>query len=142
MPTFLRALGSLVVAAGLFIAAVAGWLLAADTHFQEVAAAYGRHPEHALFQAEYWAAAVRHYGLWSEGRSAVSAWVGSCWRLRSCCAGSRRARGEQPDGRCGVHPARDRDPSPQAPGRLKRLCIFIASPMSPEILSLPLMKAI
>ena len=63
MPTFLRALGSLVVAAGLFIAAVAGWLLAADTHFQEVAAAYGRHPEHALFQAEYWAAAVRHYGL-------------------------------------------------------------------------------
>ena len=27
-------------------------------------------------------------------------------------------------------------------GRLKRLCIFIASPMSPEILSLPLMKAI
>ena len=63
MPTFLRALGSLVVTAGLFIAAVAGWLLAADTHFQEVAAAYGRHPEHALFQAEYWAAAVRHYGL-------------------------------------------------------------------------------
>jgi len=63
MPAFLRALGSLVVAAGLFIAAVAGWLLAADTHFQEVAAAYGRHPEHALFQAEYWAAAVRHYGL-------------------------------------------------------------------------------
>ena len=63
MPTFLRALGSLVVAAGLFIAAVAGWLLAADTHFQEVAAAYGRHPEHALFQAEYWAAAARHYGL-------------------------------------------------------------------------------
>jgi hypothetical protein len=63
MPTFLRALGSLVVAAGLLTAAVAGWLLAADTHFQEVAAAYGRHPEHALFQAEYWAAAARHYGL-------------------------------------------------------------------------------
>ena len=63
MPTFLRALGSLVVAAGLLTAVVAGWLLAADTHFQEVAAAYGRHPEHALFQAEYWAAAARHYGL-------------------------------------------------------------------------------
>src|SRR5207244_5595059 len=63
MATFLRALGVLVLVLGLGAAAVAGWLLAADTHFQEVAAAYGRHPEHALFQAEYWAAAVRHYGL-------------------------------------------------------------------------------
>jgi len=63
MAVFLRALGVLVLALGLATAAVAGWLLAADAHFQEVAAAYGRHPEHALFQAEYWAAALRHYGL-------------------------------------------------------------------------------
>ena len=63
MAVFLRALGALVLALGLATAAVAGWLLAADAHFQEVAAAYGRHPEHALFQAEYWAAALRHYGL-------------------------------------------------------------------------------
>ncbi|TMA93812.1 MAG: hypothetical protein E6J70_17805 [Deltaproteobacteria bacterium] len=63
MATFLRALGVLVLVLGLAAAAVAGWLLAGDAHFQEVAAAYGRHPEHALFQAEYWAAALRHYGL-------------------------------------------------------------------------------
>ena len=63
MATFLRALGVLVLVLGLATAAVAGWLLVGDAHFQEVAAAYGRHPEHALFQAEYWAAALRHYGL-------------------------------------------------------------------------------
>ena len=28
-----------------------------------VAAAYARHPEHAIFQTEYWIAAARHYGL-------------------------------------------------------------------------------
>jgi hypothetical protein len=48
---------------GLALAVVAGWLVAADIHFQEVAAAYARHPEHTLFQTEYWAAAARHYGL-------------------------------------------------------------------------------
>jgi hypothetical protein len=60
---FLRVLGALVIVIGLVVAATAGWLLAEDTHFVEVAAAYARHPEHALFQGEYWAAAARHYGL-------------------------------------------------------------------------------
>jgi len=48
---------------GLATAAVTGWLAAGDAHFREVAAAYARHPEHTLFQTEYWLAAVRHYGL-------------------------------------------------------------------------------
>jgi len=59
----LRLLGVVVLALGLTIAAIAGWQLAADAHFREVAAAYARHPEHALFQTEYWVAAGRHYGL-------------------------------------------------------------------------------
>lgn len=63
MPILLRTLGAVVLALGLATAAVAAWLLAGDTKFHEVAAAYARHPEHALFQAEYVAAAARHYGL-------------------------------------------------------------------------------
>ena len=63
MARFLRILGAVVIAVGLAVAAVAGWLVAGNEHFAEVAAAYARHPEHALFQGEYWAAAARHYGL-------------------------------------------------------------------------------
>jgi hypothetical protein len=63
MASFLRVLGALVIVVGLAVAAVAGRLLAGDAHFAEVAAAYARHPEHALFQGEYWVAAARHYGL-------------------------------------------------------------------------------
>jgi hypothetical protein len=63
MPTFLRALGALVLVLGLGTAAVAAWQLAGDVHVQEVAAAYARHPEHAMFQADYAVAAARHYGL-------------------------------------------------------------------------------
>lgn len=63
MAAALRALGLLVVALGLGVAGVAAWALATDQQFAEVAAAYARHPAHALFQAEYLAAAARHYGL-------------------------------------------------------------------------------
>jgi hypothetical protein len=63
MPGFLRALGVLVMVLGLATASVSAWLLASDEHFREVAAAYARHPEHVLFQADYWKAAARHYGL-------------------------------------------------------------------------------
>lgn len=62
MPTLLRVLAVLVVALGLLLAAAAGWQLGTDEHFREVAEAYARHPDHALFQSEYWVAAVRHYG--------------------------------------------------------------------------------
>jgi hypothetical protein len=63
MIAFLRFLGVVVLVLGLALAAVTGWLVATDVHFQEVALAYARHPEHTLFQTEYWAAAARHYGL-------------------------------------------------------------------------------
>ena len=63
MAGFLRALAVLVLILGFAIGTVAGWQLAQDAQFREVAAAYARHPEHALFQGEYYAAAARHYGL-------------------------------------------------------------------------------
>ena len=63
MPGFLRVLGVAILVLGLATAGVAGWLVTGDAHFREVAAAYARHPEHALFQTEYWVAAARHYGL-------------------------------------------------------------------------------
>jgi len=63
MAGFLRGLGALIVVLGLLTAGVTGWLLADDPVFREAAAAYARHPEHALFQADYVKAAARHYGL-------------------------------------------------------------------------------
>jgi hypothetical protein len=65
MAMYLRALGVLLLALGLGVAAVTGWLVASDAAFREIAAAYARHPEHALFQADYWRAAGRHYGLFA-----------------------------------------------------------------------------
>ena len=63
MASMLRALGAVVLLLGLGVAAVAAWNVMGDDHFQEVALAYARHPDHTLFQAEYWTAAVRHYAL-------------------------------------------------------------------------------
>ncbi len=63
MTVYLRVLGWTVVLLGLGTASVTGWLFVGDVRFAEVATAYARHPEHPLFQAEYWAAAGRHFGL-------------------------------------------------------------------------------
>lgn len=63
MAGFLRTLGVVVLSIGLVTAAVAGWRLAGDAQFREIAEAYARHPDHAMFQAEYWSAAAQHYGL-------------------------------------------------------------------------------
>jgi hypothetical protein len=63
MAGFLRVLGVTILVLGLGTAGVAGWKVATDTHFSDVAAAYERHPDHALFQTEYWMAAAVHYGL-------------------------------------------------------------------------------
>jgi len=63
MPGFLRVLGVAILVLGLATAGVTSWLVVDDANFREVAAAYARHPEHALFQTEYWVAAARHYGL-------------------------------------------------------------------------------
>jgi hypothetical protein len=59
----LRVLGWLVLLLGLGAASVSWSLYLGDVRFAEIANAYGRHPEHPLFQAEYWVAAGRHYGL-------------------------------------------------------------------------------
>jgi len=59
----LRVLGWLVLLAGITAAAVAAGLYSGDARFPEIAAAYERHRDNPLFQAQYWAAAVQHYGL-------------------------------------------------------------------------------
>jgi hypothetical protein len=63
MASALRALGGLLVILGVALASVAAVLLLRDAQFAEVAEAYARHPDHALFRAEYLTAAARHYGL-------------------------------------------------------------------------------
>lgn len=63
MATALRALGVLLGVLGLAMAAAAALIFWRDEQFAEVAAAYARHPDHALFRAEYLSAAARHYGL-------------------------------------------------------------------------------
>ena len=63
MATFCRRLGALILALGLGVAAVAGWLVAVDPEFDKAAEAYARHPDHPLFRTEFWVAGARHYGL-------------------------------------------------------------------------------
>ena len=63
MIAWLRVLGVVVLAGGLGVGGWAGTRAVGDTAFAEVATAYERHPDHPLFQAEYYAAAGRHYGL-------------------------------------------------------------------------------
>ena len=67
MATALRALGALLVILGVSVAIVTAMMLLRDEQFAEVAAAYARHPDHALFRAEYLTAAARHYGLLAAG---------------------------------------------------------------------------
>jgi len=63
MPAALRALGVLLAILGVAGAAVAAVVVFRDEQFAEVASAYARHPDHALFRAEYLTAAARHYGV-------------------------------------------------------------------------------
>lgn len=63
MTAWLRFLGILVLALGVGLGAYGGTRAVGDTAFAEIAAQHERHPEHPLFQAEYYAAAGRHYGL-------------------------------------------------------------------------------
>ena len=73
MVTALRALGVLLVLLGVVVAVVATVLVARDDQFAEVAAAYARHPDHALFRAEYLTAAARYYGLMAAGAGGLLA---------------------------------------------------------------------
>ena len=67
MATALRALGALLVVLGVAVAVVSTVLLMGDAQFAEIAAAYARHPDHALFRADYLTAAAWHYGLLAAG---------------------------------------------------------------------------
>jgi hypothetical protein len=67
MATALRALGALLVVLGIAVAIVSTVLVMGDEQFAEVAAAYARHPDHALFRADYLTAAAWHYGLLAAG---------------------------------------------------------------------------
>jgi len=73
MSAILRGLGAAVALLGVGIGLVAGWFFATDAAYHEVAAAYARHPAHALFQAEYWAASLRHWGLMVAAAGGVAA---------------------------------------------------------------------
>lgn len=63
MATWLRLLGIVVLVLGVGAGSYAGTRALGDTAFAEVASQYAKHPEHPLFQAEYYASAGRHYGL-------------------------------------------------------------------------------
>lgn len=63
MSLWLRLLAVVALVVGLSTAAVSAWHLAHDVAYGEAAAAYERHPGHPLFQAEYYVAAIRHFGL-------------------------------------------------------------------------------
>jgi hypothetical protein len=63
MIAWLRALGMTVLALGVGLGTWAGTRALGDAGFAELQAQYARHPDHPLFQAEYYAAAVRHWGL-------------------------------------------------------------------------------
>lgn len=67
MATALRALGALLVVLGVAVAVVSTVLVTGDAQFAEIAAAYARHPDHALFRADYLTAAAWHYGLLAAG---------------------------------------------------------------------------
>lgn len=63
MTAWLRLLGVLVLVLGIGTGSYLATRAVGDVEFADVAARHARHPEHMLFQAEYYAAASRHYGL-------------------------------------------------------------------------------
>jgi hypothetical protein len=62
MTAWLRLLGIGVLALGIGAGTYAATRAAGDAAWVEIAANYARHPDHLAFQAEYYPAAVRHYG--------------------------------------------------------------------------------
>jgi hypothetical protein len=63
MSAWLRLLGIVVLALGVGAGAYCATRALGDVAFAEVAAQYERHSNQWVFQAEYYPAAVRHYGL-------------------------------------------------------------------------------
>jgi hypothetical protein len=64
---WLRILGAVVLVLGVATAVICGALFVGDANYYEIVAAYERHPNHAIFQAEYWAAAGQHWALLAGG---------------------------------------------------------------------------
>ena len=60
MRTYLRVLGSVLLLSGLAIGAVATTKAIGDEAFSNASEALARHPDHVIFQGEYYAALVRH----------------------------------------------------------------------------------
>jgi predicted DNA repair protein MutK len=63
MPTLMRILGSVLLFGGLAIGVAAALGAVGDEGFFKAREALERHPEHMLFQAEYYRALARHLGL-------------------------------------------------------------------------------
>jgi hypothetical protein len=60
MRTYLRGMGAFLLIGGLLIAALAASWAIGDETFFKATEALERHPDHVLFQGEYYAALVRH----------------------------------------------------------------------------------
>jgi hypothetical protein len=60
MPTYMRILASMLLFGGLGIAVVAAGAAIGDEAFFKAGEALARHPDHVLFQGEYYAALLRH----------------------------------------------------------------------------------
>ena len=60
MRFYLRMMAVLLLAGGLLIAAIAASWAIRDEPFFKATEALARHPDHVLFQGEYYAALVRH----------------------------------------------------------------------------------
>jgi hypothetical protein len=92
---WLRLLGVVVLAAGIGVGGWAGTRAAGDVEaFAEVTKAYERHPEHPLFQAEFYAAAAKHYGLLGGAVAAVTGGVVVATVLLALAAILARQRGD------------------------------------------------
>ena len=62
MGVSLRVLGTLLLVVGLVTCAIATTLVIGDETFFKAGEALARHPDHVLFQGEYYAALIRHIG--------------------------------------------------------------------------------
>jgi hypothetical protein len=60
MGGYLRAVGLILLVGGLAICAIATSFAIGDTTFFNAGEALARHPDHVLFQGEYYAALLRH----------------------------------------------------------------------------------
>ena len=60
MRLYLRSMAGLLLLGGLLIAVIAGSWAVFDEPFAKATEALARHPDHVLFQGEYYAALVRH----------------------------------------------------------------------------------